>query len=121
MNKLEAKNYLNKIAEDKNKESTFYYCGICPIGDVSFPTEQVDVYNFLRSYKLYNISTCSSRFLYICLKYKPKQIQNIIDYAKKITRKETVFLDHGFGCPCDCLSKLSKYVLLSKEELLDIE
>ena len=117
MNKFEAKNYLNELATDENKEKNFYRCMHCPLDGDRFPIEQTDVGIFLHSYKLYNTSICSSKFLYICLKYKPKQIQNIIDYAKKITRDKNVLLKY---CPCGSLSDLSKYVL-SKEWLLDIE
>jgi len=125
MNKFEAKNYLIKLA--KGKDSLF--CSSCPIvsdnGKFLFEEEQKnEIYNFLHSYKLYNTSICSSKFLFICLKYKPNQIRNIIDYAKKITEDKNIFLDYGDGygggCPCNCLSKLSKYIL-NKKELLDIE
>lgn len=119
MNKLEAKKYLNILAND-NEDRTFS-CKNCLLGCHDFTIKQAGIYSFLHSYKLYNISTCSSRFLFICLKYKPKQIQNIINYAKKITKNKTVFLDQEVGgCPCECLSELSKYVLNEKEQL-DIE
>jgi hypothetical protein len=118
MNKFKAKEYLNILAND-NEDRTFS-CRNCLIGCNNFITKQDAIYSFLNSYKLYDISTCSSRFLYICLNYKPKQIQNIINYAKKITKDKNVFLNQGIGCPCEYLSELSKYVL-NKKELLDIE
>lgn len=118
MNKLEAKKYLNILANDNKNRSL--HCENCLLGTNNFPNKQNDIYDYLHSHKLYNISTCSSRFLYICLKYKPKQIQNIINYAKKIAEDKTVFLDQGAGCPCECLSELSEYVL-NEKELLDIE
>lgn len=118
MNKFKAKKYLNILANDN--EARTFSCKKCLLGCPNFTIKQTDIYSFLQSYKLYNTSTCSSRFLFICLKYKPKQIQNIINYAKKITNDKTVFLDQGNGCPCEYLSELSKYVL-NKKELLDIE
>jgi hypothetical protein len=118
MNKFKAKKYLNILANDN--EDRAFSCKNCLLGCSNFITKQSDIYSFLNSYKLYDISTCSSRFLYICLNYKPKQIQNIINYAKKITKDKTVFLDQGSGCPCECLSELSEYIL-NRKELLDIE
>ena len=109
MDKNKAKNILIELS--KKSDNWERDCNKCPLNErFNKNISQKEIDTYLKEHNLHDISICSSRFLYSCLKYKPNKIENIIKYAKKITC-ESVFLDYEFGCPCGDLHTLSKYVL----------